>query len=63
MLPIVGYDFGEQTRQDAEVADGKYVDVDHMAQTMSNCRKNTEKSKQSMKETEAFNISFSVFSV
>lgn len=39
-LPIVGEDFGEQTCEDAEVADGKDVDVDHVAQTMNNYRRN-----------------------
>lgn len=44
-LPIVGQDFGEQTRQDVEVADGEDVNVDHMAQTMNNCSENRNRSE------------------
>lgn len=36
-LPVVVEDFGEQTGQDAEVADGEHVDVDNVAQSMNNC--------------------------
>lgn len=36
-LPVVEKDFGEQARQDTEVAHGEDVDVDYMAQSMNNC--------------------------
>ena len=44
-LPIVRKDFGEQTRQDAEVTDGEDVDVDHVAQRMNNYSENRNKNK------------------
>lgn len=50
-LPIVGQDFGEQTGQDAEVADGEDVDVDHVTQTVNNCSENRE-SEWATAETE-----------
>lgn len=43
-LPIVRKDFGEQTRQDTEVADGEDVDVDHMAQTVNHYSQNRNRS-------------------
>lgn len=41
VLPIVGYGVWEETGKDAEVADRKNVDVDYVAQTVSNCSGNT----------------------
>lgn len=36
---------GKQAAEDAEVADGEDVDVDHMAQTMNNCNQNGSRSR------------------
>lgn len=52
LLPIVGYDFGKQARKDAEVADGKHVDVDHVAQTVSNCDEITTTNKTTVNKTQ-----------
>lgn len=41
--PVVKEDFGEKAGQDAEVADGEDVDVDHVAQTVDNYNENRPK--------------------
>lgn len=37
-VPIIEKDFGEEAGQDAEVADGEDVDVDHMGQRVDHCQ-------------------------
>lgn len=37
-IPIIEKDFGEEAGQDAEVADGEDVDVDHMGQRVDHCQ-------------------------
>lgn len=66
ILPIVDNDVWEQAGKDAEVADGKHVDVDHMAQTVSNCNTKTsdktyEKSNNTMTQKPAIHPLIHIF--